>query len=52
MNEYDSDPCLEYLKKIDSSFNEDKSNRIELSKTLIKYNYPGNITKTIFSITF
>jgi hypothetical protein len=40
-NEYDSDSILDCFKKIDNSFNEDKTLRFEISKALIKQSYPG-----------
>ena len=43
-NEYDSDSILDCYKKIDNSFNEDKTLRFEISKALIKQSYPGIIS--------
>jgi hypothetical protein len=41
-SEYESDQCLDYLKKIDNSFNDEKSCRNEIAKAMIDSNYPGN----------
>ena len=38
--DYDSDECRESFKKIDNSFNDEKSLRLEISEILVKYNYP------------
>lgn len=40
-NEYESDQCLEYFKKIDNSFNEEKSLRSDIAKTMVEHQYPG-----------
>lgn len=41
--DYESDQCLEYLKKIDNSFNDEKSLRADIAKTMVEHQYPGNI---------
>lgn len=41
-SEYESDQCLEYLKKIDNSFNDEKSLRADIAKTMVEHHYPGN----------
>ena len=41
-SEYESDQCLESFKKIDSSFNEEKSRRIEIAISLAHSEYPGS----------
>lgn len=40
-NEYESEQCLEFLKKIDNSYSEDKSARMEIAKAMIDLNYIG-----------
>ena len=40
-SEFETDQCLDYLKKIDNSFNDDKSCRNEIAKAMIDTNYPG-----------
>ncbi|CAF0785528.1 unnamed protein product [Brachionus calyciflorus] len=39
-NEYESDQCLEYLKKIDNSFNDEKALRAEIAKAMVDHQYP------------
>ncbi len=41
-SEYESMQCLEYFKKIDASFNEEKSFRIDIAKAMTESDYPGN----------
>ena len=51
-SEYETDQCLDYLKKIDNSFNDDKSCRNEIAKAMIDTNYPGKKKNTIFIYIF
>ena len=39
--DFESDQCLDYLKKIDNSYNEDKSSRMDIAKAMVETNYPG-----------
>ena len=41
-SEYESMQCLEYFKKIDASFNEEKSFRVETAKAMTESGYPRN----------
>lgn len=40
-NDYESDQSLEYLKRLDSTFSEEKPSRQDIAKAMIEYNYPG-----------
>lgn len=40
-SEYESDLCLEYFKKIDNSFNEEKSLRADIAKAMVEHQYTG-----------
>ena len=40
-SEYESMQCLEYFKKIDASFNEEKSFRVDIAKAMTESSYPG-----------
>jgi hypothetical protein len=40
-SEYESENSLEYFKKIDNSFNDEKSLRINIAKVLVENGYPG-----------
>jgi hypothetical protein len=42
-NEYESEQCLDYFKKIDSSYNEDKSARMDIAKAIVESGFPGKI---------
>lgn len=42
-NEFESEQCLEYLRKIDNSFNEEKQSRVEIAKVIIEYGYVGKL---------
>jgi hypothetical protein len=45
-NEYESEQCLDYFKKIDSSYNEDKSARMDIAKAIVESGFPGKLIKT------
>jgi hypothetical protein len=40
-NEYESEQCLEFLKKIDNSYSEEKASRMEIAKAMVELNYIG-----------
>ncbi len=42
-NEYESEQCLDYFKKIDSSYNEDKSGRMDIAKAIVDSGFCGKI---------
>jgi len=40
-NEYETENSLEYFKRIDNSFNDEKSLRTDIAKVLVENGYPG-----------
>lgn len=42
-NEYETEHCLELLKKIDNSYSEEKASRMDIAKAMVELNYVGKL---------
>ena len=46
-NDYETEQCLEYFKKVDSSYNEDKSARLDIARALVESGFPDIALKCL-----
>ena len=46
-SEYETEQCLDFLKKVDSSYNENKNGRMDIAKALIESAFPDIALKCL-----
>jgi hypothetical protein len=48
--DYESDQCLESLKRVDNTYAEEKAARVDIVKAMLEHNFPGESLKKSFLI--